>query len=206
MQSKLGWTEAALVEGAKDAKLSPAIVGAFPRKEAALVEVENLDTLFFLSLIYSTIWCWNGSRFNVCFCPFFVVFDCLSCFYTRHCIVQFFMDECSRHLEDEVEAREKELSSMLLAERIAQIVRLRLQMQIPFLSKWPQALSIQVMRLSTVLISTFDGHRLFSLLSFASLEFSFNIFVAPQHFGFVARAGTSYECRNGTETKSCSHG
>lgn len=54
------------------------------------------------------------------------------------------MDECNRHLEDEVEARE-ELSAMLLAERIAQIVRLRLQMQIPFLSKWPQALSIQVM-------------------------------------------------------------
>lgn len=59
--------------------------------------------------------------------------------------MQFFMDECNRHLEDEVEAREKELSSMLLAERIAQLVRLRLQMQIPFLSKWPQALSIQVL-------------------------------------------------------------
>lgn len=57
------------------------------------------------------------------------------------------MEECNRHLEDEVEAREKELSAMLLAERIAQIVRLRLQMQIPFLSKWPQALSIQVMML-----------------------------------------------------------
>ncbi len=61
--------------------------------------------------------------------------------------MQFFMEECNRHLEDEVEAREKELSAMLLAERIAQIVRLRLQMQIPFLSKWPQALSIQVMML-----------------------------------------------------------
>nr|XP_024366742.1 ubiquinone biosynthesis protein COQ9-A, mitochondrial-like isoform X2 [Physcomitrium patens] len=91
--SRLGWTESALVQGAKDAGLSPAIVGSFPRKDAALVE--------------------------------------------------FFMDECNRHLEDEVEAREKELSSMLLAERIAQLVRLRLQMQIPFLSKWPQALSIQ---------------------------------------------------------------
>ena len=64
--------------------------------------------------------------------------------------LQFFMEECNRHLEDEVEAREKELSSMLLAERIAQIVRLRLQMQIPFLSKWPQALSIQVITLSNL--------------------------------------------------------
>jgi len=65
---------------------------------------------------------------------------------------QFFMEECDRHLEDEVETREKELSAMLLAERIAQIVRLRLQMQIPFLSKWPQALSIQVMTLSNYVV------------------------------------------------------
>lgn len=69
-------------------------------------------------------------------------------------VVQFFTEECNRHLEDEIEAREKELSSMLLAERIAQIVRLRLEMQIPFLSKWPQALSIQVMTLSTFVLYT----------------------------------------------------
>lgn len=90
---KLGWTEAALVAGARDAGLSPAIVGSFPRKDAALVE--------------------------------------------------FFMDECNHQLQDEIEAREKELSSMLLADRVAQIVRLRLQMQVPYLSKWAQALSVQ---------------------------------------------------------------
>lgn len=66
------------------------------------------------------------------------------------------MEECNRHLEDEIETREKELSGMLLAERIAEIVRLRLEMQIPFLSKWPQALSIQVTTLST-----FVFHALF---------------------------------------------
>jgi hypothetical protein len=42
LQQKLGWTEAALVAGARDAGLSPAIVGSFPRKDAALVEVTKL--------------------------------------------------------------------------------------------------------------------------------------------------------------------
>lgn len=39
MQIKLGWTEAAMIAGAREVGLSPSIVGSFPRKEAALVEV-----------------------------------------------------------------------------------------------------------------------------------------------------------------------
>lgn len=39
MQIKLGWTEAAMIVGAREVGLSPSIVGSFPRKEAALVEV-----------------------------------------------------------------------------------------------------------------------------------------------------------------------
>lgn len=35
----MGWSESAMVAGARDVGVSPAIVGAFPRKEAALVEV-----------------------------------------------------------------------------------------------------------------------------------------------------------------------
>ncbi|KAK3213363.1 hypothetical protein Dsin_018069 [Dipteronia sinensis] len=34
----LGWTEAAMIAGAREVGLSPSIVGSFPRKEAALVE------------------------------------------------------------------------------------------------------------------------------------------------------------------------
>ena len=41
-QMKLGWTEAALMAGAKDVGLSPSIVGSLSRKEAALVEVHFL--------------------------------------------------------------------------------------------------------------------------------------------------------------------
>ena len=40
LQLKLGWTEAAMVAGSRDVSVSPSIVGAFPRKEAALVEVQ----------------------------------------------------------------------------------------------------------------------------------------------------------------------
>jgi hypothetical protein len=38
----MGWSESAMVTGARDVGVSPAIVGAFPRKEAALVEVSLL--------------------------------------------------------------------------------------------------------------------------------------------------------------------
>lgn len=36
---RLGWTEAAMIAGARVVGVSPAIIGSFPRKEAALVEV-----------------------------------------------------------------------------------------------------------------------------------------------------------------------
>lgn len=158
MQSKLGWTEAALVEGAKDAGLSPAIVGAFPRREAALVEVgESYHAHFpFMHVQYDLELKWSSFQlvfFLFCCFGLFVTPGLDVAFILGDYVVQFFMEECNRHLEDEVEAREKELSSMLLAERIAQIVRLRLQMQIPFLSKWPQALSIQVITLSTLCLN-----------------------------------------------------
>lgn len=39
LQPRLGWTEAAMIAGAREAGVSPSIVGSFPRKEAALVEV-----------------------------------------------------------------------------------------------------------------------------------------------------------------------
>lgn len=42
LQMKLGWTEAAMIAGAKDIDMSPSIVGSFARKEAELVEVNTL--------------------------------------------------------------------------------------------------------------------------------------------------------------------
>lgn len=60
-QLKLGWTEAAMVAGARDVDVSPCIVGGFPRKEAALVEVQfifvisdSYDPLTPVSLMYYT--------------------------------------------------------------------------------------------------------------------------------------------------------
>lgn len=40
MQLTLGWGESAMMAGARDVGISPAIVGSFQRKEAALVEVK----------------------------------------------------------------------------------------------------------------------------------------------------------------------
>ncbi|XP_015889066.3 uncharacterized protein LOC107423926 [Ziziphus jujuba] len=89
---KLGWTEAAMIAGARDAGVSPAIIGSFPRREAALVE--------------------------------------------------FFMDECLQRLIDRIDSGE-DLKSLIPSERISKLIRFRLETQAPFISKWPQALSIQ---------------------------------------------------------------
>ncbi|KAK1365160.1 Ubiquinone biosynthesis protein [Heracleum sosnowskyi] len=89
---RLGWTEAAMVAGARDVGVSPSIVGAFPRKEAALVE--------------------------------------------------HFMDECLQKLMDIIDSDE-ELNNLIPSDRIAKLVRNRLELQAPYISKWPQALSIQ---------------------------------------------------------------
>lgn len=91
---KLGWSEAALIAGARDAGVSPAIVGSFPRKEAALVE--------------------------------------------------FFMDECLQRLIDRIDSGE-DLKSLIPSEHISKLVRIRLEMQAPYIPTWPQALSVQAL-------------------------------------------------------------
>ncbi|KAF5743031.1 hypothetical protein HS088_TW09G01093 [Tripterygium wilfordii] len=88
----LGWTQEAMISGSRDIGVSPAIVGTFPRKEAALVE--------------------------------------------------FFMDDCLQRLIDRIDSGE-DLRSLMPSQRISKLVRIRLEMQTPYISKWPQALSIQ---------------------------------------------------------------
>ncbi|URE24154.1 hypothetical protein MUK42_15808 [Musa troglodytarum] len=89
---RMGWSESAMIAGARDVGVSPAIVGSIPRKEAALVE--------------------------------------------------FFMDDCLQKLIDKVESGD-ELKDLILSNRLGKLIRIRLKMQAPYISKWPQALSIQ---------------------------------------------------------------
>ncbi|KAG8378879.1 hypothetical protein BUALT_Bualt07G0030500 [Buddleja alternifolia] len=51
VQIRLGWTDAAMIAGAREVGVSPSIVGSFPRKEAALVGV------FVLVLDVCKSWC-----------------------------------------------------------------------------------------------------------------------------------------------------
>ncbi|TKY54403.1 Ubiquinone biosynthesis protein COQ9 [Spatholobus suberectus] len=89
---KLGWTEEALIAGARDVGLSPSIVGSLSRKEAALVE--------------------------------------------------YFMDDCLQRLVDKVDSDES-LKNLTPSDCISKLIRFRLKMQAPYISTWPQALSIQ---------------------------------------------------------------
>ncbi|XP_057544422.1 uncharacterized protein LOC130823709 [Amaranthus tricolor] len=92
--NRLGWSEAAMMAGARDIGISPSIVGSFPRKEAALVE--------------------------------------------------FFMDGCLDRLIDIIES-DMDLKNLITSHRISKLVRIRLEMQAPYISRWPEALSIQAL-------------------------------------------------------------
>ncbi|GFP87219.1 ubiquinone biosynthesis protein coq9 mitochondrial [Phtheirospermum japonicum] len=88
----LGWSDAAMIAGAREVGVSPSIVGSFPRKEAALVE--------------------------------------------------FFMDDCLQKLINIIDSKD-DLKTTIASNRVAKLVGNRLEMQAPYISKWPQALSIQ---------------------------------------------------------------
>lgn len=53
------------------------------------------------------------------------------------------MDDCLQKLIDRVDS-DKDLQNLIPSERVSKLVRIRLEMQAPYISKWPQALSIQV--------------------------------------------------------------
>lgn len=89
---RLGWTDAAMIAGAREVGVSPSVVGSFPRKEAALVE--------------------------------------------------FFMDDCLQKLIDIINTKE-DLKNLIPSLRVSKLVKIRLEMQAPYISKWSQALSIQ---------------------------------------------------------------
>lgn len=83
------------------------------------------------------------------------------------------MDECLQLLMDRIDSG-LDLQNLIPSERIAKLIRIRLEMQVPYLSKWPQALSIQVS---------------FS----ASLCFMINSQAGPDILG---ETGASSECPN----------
>ncbi|KAK9705655.1 hypothetical protein RND81_07G074000 [Saponaria officinalis] len=59
-------------------------------------------------------------------------------------LVEYFMDECLENLIDIIESSE-DLKNLIPSERIAKLLKTRLEMQAPYIVKWPQALSIQAL-------------------------------------------------------------
>ena len=54
------------------------------------------------------------------------------------------MDDCLQRLIDRIDSGE-DLKSLIPSDHISKLIRFRLEMQAPYISKWPQALSIQVL-------------------------------------------------------------
>ncbi|KAI9113974.1 hypothetical protein K1719_015225 [Acacia pycnantha] len=57
-------------------------------------------------------------------------------------LVEFFMDDCLQRLVDRIDSDEG-LKNLTPSGCISKLVRIRLEMQAPYISTWPQALSIQ---------------------------------------------------------------
>ncbi len=62
-------------------------------------------------------------------------------------LVEFFMDDCLQRLIDRIDSGE-DLRNLIPSESISKLVKIRLEMQAPYISKWPQALSIQAQPLN----------------------------------------------------------
>ncbi|KAF8393650.1 hypothetical protein HHK36_021896 [Tetracentron sinense] len=145
---RFGWTEAAMITGAREVGVSPSMIGSFPRKEAALVEFKDA------CVANSSLAMWrlktrDGliekdaiSDLLLCMIEFGVkqggsLGPSSFSFFDMH--ASKFDDDL---LIDRIDSGE-ELSNLILSDRISKIVRIRLEMQAPYISKWPQALSIQ---------------------------------------------------------------
>lgn len=59
-------------------------------------------------------------------------------------LVEYFMDDCLERLIDLIES-DTELELLIPSQRISKLVRIRLEMQAPYISKWAQALSVQAL-------------------------------------------------------------
>ncbi|KAK9827204.1 hypothetical protein WJX74_010318 [Apatococcus lobatus] len=57
-------------------------------------------------------------------------------------LVQFFIDQCNAELAAELARRKSELGMMRTIDRVKLAVRLRLEMLVPYIDSWPQALGL----------------------------------------------------------------
>jgi ubiquinone biosynthesis protein COQ9 len=58
--------------------------------------------------------------------------------------LQYFIDQCNNKLAKEVEEEGTAFSELSTKDKLVQAIRLRLEMQAPYVTTWPQALALQV--------------------------------------------------------------
>ncbi|KAI3437360.1 Zeaxanthin epoxidase, partial [Psidium guajava] len=59
----------------------------------------------------------------------------------------YFMDDCLQRLIDRINSGD-DLSGLIPSERISRLIRIRLEMQVPYISKWAEALAIKAQPLN----------------------------------------------------------
>ncbi|MBA0853091.1 hypothetical protein Goshw_013358 [Gossypium schwendimanii] len=138
---KFGWSEEAMIAGAKETGVSPSIVGYFPRKATALVHVIYFDFDYYLFKLGWALQFTKNLIILMIMFRFPPISDNDNIFLFLD--LPFFMDDCLERLIDKIDSKE-ESHHFIPSQRISKLVRIRLEMQAPYIPKWPQALSIRI--------------------------------------------------------------
>ena len=139
LQSKLGWSVAALQAGATDLGFSRAAAGVVQNGAAGLVEVTAslapLTVGLHLLLVYAfpklqgRRQLWIAERYMR--------------LNRAYLAVQYFVDDCNRSLMDQLEERADELGSMRTPQRVRLALKARLEMLIPVMGEPFRSLASQ---------------------------------------------------------------
>lgn len=106
-QGDKGWTDAALIAGAKHLGLSPAIIGLLPRGPAELVEASHECTV------------------HAC-CK--IVYCQVSCVW-----IQYFEHKCNEELASQLQNNKEAWQGLRMTQRVKEGLKLRLQMNAPYI-------------------------------------------------------------------------
>lgn len=111
------------------------------------ISISGLLYLVEFSMHELPSYCTLSSKISLMDCGRLLSFTCAYLFYEPTIFIkllfQFFMDECLQRLVDKIDSDES-LKSLTPSDCISKLIRFRLEMQAPYISTWPQALSIQV--------------------------------------------------------------
>ena len=123
IQNDKGWSDAALIAGAKHIGLSPAIIGILPRGPAELVEASQLVCF----LMHDSQQCYS---MMVSMIPNQGRLCSLACL-----LLQYFEHKCNEELASQLHSKKEAWQGFRMTQRVKEGLKLRLQMNAPYIGR-----------------------------------------------------------------------